>query len=174
MKRFILILLGILLLLSGLLYWRMKWVESRYEGDYITLENEILLPDTDGRGFSDKVKKEIDSLTKDSELIKEMYQVAKAKRQLVRSKSFNEYKELTFNLFNKNSCMLFSLNKEKGRLIKIAPDLKDIFYDNQEMKDYSEFLEFFKYNNRDFEYEFQDYFNKNRIRSQEDYDQKCN
>lgn len=175
MKRFILILLGILLLLSGLLYWRMKWVESRYEGDYITLENEILLPDTDGKGFSDKVKKEINSKHKDPQLKKDMYKVSASYRQLARSKSFDEYRENYIDLLYKKACLLYLIEQKDGDYFyETMSELSSIFFDNQDMKDYIEFLEFFKYRNRDLDYELNDIIIKTRIKTEEDYAKKCN
>lgn len=171
MKKLFLILLGLVIIVVGLLYWRIKWVESRYEVDYITLENEILLPDTDGKGFSDKVKKEIDSTFKDPELRDRMYLVAKMNREIIRSKTFDIYRENTLKSFYPHSCLLFYIYEKKENEKWI--ENKDILFDNEDMKNYTEFLYLFKFRNKDLDIEYTDLINNNRIDSWEDYEKLC-
>jgi hypothetical protein len=164
----------VLILVLGLAALNRKYyLKKHYEPDMVRLETVILQKDSEGRGYSDIVKENIEKEFTDPLVKNAVSKLAVLQRTLVRSNSMEEYNPRLKKYLLQRSCVSFLLY-EMNIDTKIT-SLNQITTDSQEMNDYSKYLNLFRFSTREREYDTGKWMAdpQNSIETKSDFDEKC-
>jgi hypothetical protein len=100
----------------------------------------MLLPDSEGRGFSDLVKEKIDREVPLAGLASQAYKVAQVKRDIVLSRNEQEFIEANKKSILVHNCIYHLFSGQKFSKSEFAAGLDKLVFDNEEMLVYYESL----------------------------------
>jgi hypothetical protein len=107
----------------------------------------LFLVDSDHRGYSDVVKKNVDKEFKDLELKNIIFKFAKQQRIVILSKNEKDFVENNKKSLLLQNCIYYLMENKSQDREKAVEVSKSMIYDSTDMQDYYEYLSLFKYSN---------------------------
>jgi uncharacterized protein YxeA len=146
MKKLIYLIVIVIVLIVGFFVYRKISIQNKFKNDETYVRETMLQKDSEGRGFSDIVKTQIDSEFKDPEVRKMIYEFSKNMRLVVLSNSESEFIAFSRYLILSQSCMYFIMNEKKLDSALMTKVTKTIALDNDEMYQYYDYLSLVRFN----------------------------
>lgn len=143
MKKFLYIVLSlIILLVCTSLFLRYRY-EKKFNSDYEMLEKEMLLKDSDNKGYSDYVQERINKLGFSGTTKLSIEKHAKHYRQVVRSKDKKTFIQNSKKMLQSSACSFYRISQVDPNNI---PELtRDVLSDTKDMYLYYEYLDLIKF-----------------------------
>jgi hypothetical protein len=147
MNKLVIALLSILLLAPLYFGYQKLSKSSKFKSDENYVRNVMLQKDSEGRGYSDRVKEKIEREFDDRAVQYSVKKFAKINRSVVLSNNEEEFIAAETESMLAQNCTYFITFKKNVDFSKRDKIIEDTIYDNKEMKSYYEYLSLFRFRN---------------------------